>query len=41
MSSQYGPYGLGYTGDTKIISKSGISVNLCKSLKIKKVRIIL
>ena len=28
MSSQYGPYGLGYTGATKIMPKRSKNVNL-------------
>ncbi len=33
MSSQYGPYGLGYTGATMITTKSSNNVNWSKSLK--------
>jgi hypothetical protein len=33
MSSQYGPYGLGYSGATKIMPVRSENVNFSKSLK--------
>ena len=33
MSSQYGPYGLGYTGDTRVMTKRSTSASFSKSQK--------
>ena len=40
MSSPYGPYGLGYTRATMVITKSCKDVNLSESLNVILVQII-